>query len=104
MSDRHAEQELRIFSAFVNAAQLPVDNASVEKRKLPEPDIRCILSGEGPVAFELVELVDPDVAEQFSLMFKTKDMLRDFFERLPIEKNSKFEEKYNNALLLFCLE
>jgi hypothetical protein len=35
----------------------------VQNRPPPEPDIRCVVAGEGPVAFELVELCNPELAK-----------------------------------------
>jgi len=101
LADKHADRELRIFSSFLVAAGLPVEANSVEKRKPPDPDILCVMSGKGSIAFELVELVDPDFAERIGLMFKTKTMLQKCFENLPETNRRHFESKYNNALLHF---
>ncbi|MFZ6644601.1 hypothetical protein ACO0LO_02705 [Undibacterium sp. TJN25] len=55
--------ELTVFRDFAQRAGLPVVGASIEKRSGDsEPDILCILDGEGKVAFELVEICDPMLA------------------------------------------
>ena len=57
-----SEIELRVFAGFVKISGLPIDLASVEKRLPPEPDLLCVHATEGAVAFELVELCDPNLA------------------------------------------
>jgi hypothetical protein len=62
MNDPKAEMELAVFRQFAAAARvLDVDPASIEKRCPNEPDIRC-RGRDGPLAVELVELLDENVA------------------------------------------
>ena len=61
-----ASIELAVFRDFVRIAALPVDSDSVEKRSPPEPDVLCRIEGLGQVAFELVELCDPNLARVFA--------------------------------------
>ena len=58
-----AAREVRVFSEFVAKSGLQIDPASVESRAPPEPDIRCALSGDGDVAFELVEFCNAELAK-----------------------------------------
>ena len=62
-ADRHGLREKKIFSLFAEACALPVRPESIEKRNPPEPDILCEIKGEGPVAFEMVELIDQNIAQ-----------------------------------------
>ncbi len=57
-----AQVELRVFADFLKLARLPISMSSVEKRPPPEPDLLCTHDVEGKVAFELVELCDPNLA------------------------------------------
>jgi hypothetical protein len=60
-----AEKEARerdIFNGFIAVTGLPVASESIRSRPPPEPDILCDVAGEGLVAFELVELIDEDLA------------------------------------------
>lgn len=57
-----ARREREVFAEFVDVARLPVVPGSVQSRPTPEPDILCELPGGEKVAFELVQLVDPDLA------------------------------------------
>ena len=45
---------------------MSIDRNSVEKRSPPEPDILCTLQSEGTVAFELVEMCDPQLAKSIA--------------------------------------
>lgn len=68
MSNEHqkSQVELAVFEDFVRFSGLPFDLSTVEKRVPPEPDLLCQLGEEGKVAFELVELCDPNLAKAFS--------------------------------------
>ena len=57
-----AQVELRVFANFIALARLPIRMESIEKRLPPEPDILCVHEADGKVAFELVELCDPNLA------------------------------------------
>ncbi len=59
---KKSEAELAAFTEFAQLSGLPIELNSVEKRPPPEPDLRCLVQGEGLVAFELVELCDPNLA------------------------------------------
>jgi hypothetical protein len=58
-----AARELRVFHEFIRASELPIDPSTVENRPTPEPDIRCVVDGVGPTAFELVELCNSELAK-----------------------------------------
>ncbi len=51
-------------------SRLPIDQATVENRDSPEPDIRCVVQGEGPVAFELVEICNTELAKEIGDQIK----------------------------------
>jgi hypothetical protein len=57
-----AAYERGVFDQFWRVAGLQVLPDSVQSRTPPEPDILCEIEGEGLVAFELVELIDQDLA------------------------------------------
>lgn len=59
------QRELAVFSDFVRLSGLPVDMTSVQKMLPPQPDLLCQL-GEETVAFELVELCDPNIARMLA--------------------------------------
>lgn len=64
-SDKGAD-EVSIFLRFAELAEFPVVVGSVSKRSPPEPDILCEHQGEGPIAFELVELCDAVMARNIA--------------------------------------
>ena len=68
MTSEHVkgEREMTVFLRFLEASKLPIDRNSVEKRFPPEPDIHCRHTSEGSVAFELVELCDPNLAKSIA--------------------------------------
>lgn len=57
-----AQIELAVFADFVSFSGVPVIAGTAEKRNPPEPDILCSFGEEGMVAFELVEICDPNIA------------------------------------------
>lgn len=71
MSSEEAKaiHEVEIFSNFLSAAKVYPPPESIEKRKPPEPDILCEFSTGDALAFELVEICDPNLAAAFSNPF-----------------------------------
>jgi hypothetical protein len=59
-------RERAVFEAFAVSAGLPIVAGSAGTRPPPEPDILCQLEREGFVAFELVELIDQELARATS--------------------------------------
>lgn len=71
---------------------------SIEKRQPPEPDILCIATEEGPVAFELVEIVDQQriarlMGDQADLM----DYLRDTYRGVPQDVKRAIDQRFSDA-------
>jgi hypothetical protein len=61
------EVEVAVFRDFIEAACLPIDPASIQKRSgHSEPDILCTHRDDGLVAFELVEICDSSLAKAIS--------------------------------------
>lgn len=54
--------ETIIARRFVELARPDIDLESIEKRRPPEPDVRCVTRDGRVVAFELVEIIDSDLA------------------------------------------
>ena len=75
MSTPQAESERALFELFANAVELPIAPGSVESRNPPEPDIRCTLRDVGPQCFELVEIIDSDLAKAVGIQLKFQDRL-----------------------------
>lgn len=63
LDDDQGAFEMWVFWRFAQAAHLGVRRESIEKRRPPEPDIRCV-TREGPYAFELVQLVEKVIAKR----------------------------------------
>lgn len=55
--------EADVLRRLIERARLQIDPTSIEKRMPPEPDLVCQHTVEGPVAFELVNLCDPELAK-----------------------------------------
>ena len=60
------DREVAVFRLFLEKSGMLVDPASIEKRLPPEPDIFCVHTQRGGLAFELVEFCDPEVAQLIS--------------------------------------
>jgi hypothetical protein len=93
-----AECERRVFSAFADDIAeyfgVTVATGTITSREPPEPDIRCEVVGRGPVAFELVEILDQD-AEQFrSTMMSARNELLAYPRSLSDSDFGRFEKKF----------
>ena len=77
MASQQDEDELRVVRSFIECAGLDVAPGSIEKLQPPEPDIQCLLGGKGPTCFELVEIIDSQLARAFGNSLKFQQRLSD---------------------------
>lgn len=61
--DEKFEFEKAALKRLIDARGLSIDVESIEKRYPPEPDLLCHHQTEGMIAFELVEICNPDIAQ-----------------------------------------
>jgi hypothetical protein len=100
MPDRHDDKEIPLFRLFAPVCGLPIEPASIEKREPPEPDILCHVTGEGPVAFELIELVnEKKIARPTGDQEDLIDHLRDGYRSLSSATKAEFDRRFGNALV-----
>jgi hypothetical protein len=57
------ENEQAVFAKFVRCIGMENVWRSVSSRPEPEPDLLCVHASDGPIAFELVSLTDPTIAQ-----------------------------------------
>lgn len=99
-ANRNALKEAReraIFSEFAQRVGLPVIAGTLQSRQPPEPDVLCEIQGQGPVAFELVELIDQDFQERVATLGRFDHLLRSYPNELPDADRAQFQEKYAHA-------
>ena len=103
--EEKAKLEIDFFLRFLVASELPYDANSANKRNPPEPDILCVHATEGPVAFELMEICDSNLAESIfhagkggSTYLRTSDPT----EKLLIAKSQrKYRTSYPIELVCY---
>lgn len=98
-NSRQERAEIEVFGQFVQAAMLRVEQGSIQKRNPPEPDILCHVEGEGPVAFELVELIDRDFARKINTAIDLKGRLEELFNQLPQNERDEISHRFGNAVV-----
>jgi len=99
VTDRHTAKELAIFNRFAVASGLAIVQDSVEKLPPPEPDILCNVVGLGDVAFELVELIDEDLAGRSFGQLRLKSMFEESFETCAPSIKAALLSTIGNALV-----
>jgi len=92
-----AWRERVIFRLFAKAARLPVKTRSIRSRPEPEPDIRCSLLGDGPVAFELGEIVTPGFAEATNQRQPLRQQFREAYGLMPETVRALIETRLGGA-------
>jgi len=97
--ERHGSRERKFFIRFAEVCGLAVQPDSIEKRKPPEPDILCKIKGEGSVAFEMVELIDPDLAQRTYGQIKFQNLFEEAYQSLPVDQHTKLKKHFGNALV-----
>jgi len=97
--------ECDIFRSFAKRAGILIDMSSIEKRLPPEPDILVRGSDGQYMAFELVEICDPNIAEVLSA--KDQKNSRSFFytsdpSKSILSKKLKRTYKTDRPVQLVC--
>jgi hypothetical protein len=77
MPTQQAESERALFKLFAETVELSIAPGSIESRNPPEPDIRCTLGDAAPRCFELVEIIDSDLAKAVGIQLKFQNRLAD---------------------------
>lgn len=70
-----------------------------EKRDPPEPDILCEMAERGKVAFELVEVIDQDLAQGLYGKLRLETIIRDRYRGLEPHEKDIIKEHVGNALM-----
>ncbi len=99
MVDRHKKREISVFQAFAQICDLSIERDSIVKMDPPKPDIQCKMKGGKQLAFELVEVIGPGVANSYKKQAETKKELIEFHTKLPHDKKIIFEAKFSNAMI-----
>ena len=100
-STRQTDRELDVFSRFISAARLPINPDSVQKCDPPVPDILCRHKTDGPIAFELTELIDHGFSAGRGRQSKLQSVLETLHRRLSAVEKCKFDQQFGNANLYF---
>ena len=98
-SYRRELREKQTFSLFAEACKLTIRPDSIENRKPPEPDILCEVEGEGFIAFEMVELIDQNLAQRVHEKIKLQKLFEDAFQNLQVAHRSNIGKRFGNALI-----
>ena len=75
---------------------------SIEKRKPPEPDVKCQISDGSWVAFEVTEAIDDLIAQRNNEAKRLKNYLKKYLEISPFKY--EFYNKYRNAIIFISPE
>ncbi len=100
--DTLGRSELEISRRFAGVCPLGIIPEPIEKREPREPDILCKIRAEGPVAFEMVEIIDQDVAKRYNDMLDLSRQLTEKYEGLPHPAHARLSATLGNALVHVC--
>jgi hypothetical protein len=100
---KQSKHEIDIFKQFIKIANLPIDAASVEKCNPPAPDILCMHLTEGPLAFELVELIDNSFSTRLGRQSTIEERLEKAPRKLSDVAQRQFYQRFENANLYLKL-
>jgi len=99
MSAQQKEIEKKVFKAFCNVGDLPINIDSIENRNPPEPDIVCEVTGIGLLAFELTEIINSDYANNLNKQIYSINILSDYYSTLSMDQKKQFDKLYMNAMI-----
>jgi hypothetical protein len=90
-------REVEVFTSFSNA-RINTTFDAIEKRNPPEPDIRCEIRHQGPVAFELVEIIDEaQVARNQGIQLDVMETFREKFNEMSQAHQHRLRELIGNT-------
>ncbi len=94
---RKQNEEQEVFRRFARRLEKSLEWTEVISRPEPEPDLLCLHVARGPVAFELVSLTDPTIAQV--LVAGSKARQDAFVTADPSERivRSKLKKHYETA-------
>lgn len=92
--------ELNAFMMFIAASKEPIDPSSVLAKSPPAPDLECKYLNGDVVAFEMVELLDPDFKRNFEVQQSKVRCFYDHLERMVRPDQEAFYSLYRNADIL----
>jgi hypothetical protein len=99
-TDSLGRPEVDIFKRFVTVCPLKILPESIEKRQPPEPDIRCTSRAGDVLAFELVEIIDQDLARKVSDQLRLVQELGAAYEVLPERDAAEVRAALGNAAVM----
>ena len=94
---RQTQDELEAFDDFIGVAGLKVKEGSIRKQHPPQPDIHCHIVGSGPLAFELAQIIDPDMKQQHEWYQMIDGKLNSRAKTLPAEKRRALRTALKDA-------
>jgi len=98
VKNKLTKNEIRIFKKFAEElCPYLINPTSIKKKDPPEPDISCSLSDGSILAFELVEIIDEDLARSRYDSLRLEEAFKDELKKQP-QKRKQFELNFNNAV------
>jgi hypothetical protein len=90
MNDQE-EGERAIFKVFAAACPLPIAIESIRSRQPPAPDVLCEVAGQGPVAFELGEVVSEALEQRTNEAVAVRRNFVGAYDALPLQDRQQIE-------------
>jgi len=112
------ESELRVFRSFASVCPIRIEPHSIRKVPPPAPDIACMLQSGGSLAFELVEVLDDDMARRDNDAVRLASELTQEYERdgdselgaladavvyVAYRESARFREKRDRVPEVLCI-
>lgn len=91
ITDQQTLGELTVFGQFVEVCPLPIRIDSITKQE--SPDVLCEVEGQGQLAFEITEIVDPKLAAPFYSNLTLKGRIWEVFDQLPPADKAKIVDR-----------
>lgn len=102
MGQQNIARDREIFIEFASVTGLKLCHGQVDTPDPPQPDVVAMIEGVGRVAYELGEIIDQDLARNYSLSDDTVAAIREYHEAMPPECRVIFDQRYSNAFIMFC--
>ncbi len=102
MGQQNVARDKEIFLEFASVAGLTLCHGQVDTPDPPQPDLVAMIEGVGPVAYELGEIIDQDLAMNYSCSADTCVVIREYYETMPGDRRVVFDQRFSGAEIAFC--
>lgn len=101
MGQQDSDRDKEIFLEFASVAGLVLNSDQIDTPDPPQPDVVAMIEGAGWVGYELGEIVDQDLAKDYSLSAETLEIIREHYKTMSPKHRVAFDLRFSDSHINF---